>query len=201
MAKVSLAQAGLGIGLRSLKGKEGPGGCWFPGARVELPGPKVRHSVPGCWASPGQSERPPSPCAPVVMGLLAFCNGSGVGRRRTHASCGDPALPVFTGARLAAADVETGAAAAWLAPGWALRPSPEGSEWAHHPHRLQTGAVGNLRPPSPPFHCARHPPSTPPSPTASAQRKRPGGGVALAQRAGGPRGQRSGQGARQCGQH
>lgn len=26
---------------------------------------------------------------PVVMGLLAFCNGLGVGRPHTHASCGD----------------------------------------------------------------------------------------------------------------
>lgn len=57
---------------------------------------------------------------PVVMGLLAFCNGPGVGRLRTHASCGDWALPVFSGAGLAVADVETRAAAAQAALGWAL---------------------------------------------------------------------------------
>lgn len=45
---------------------------------------------------------------PVVIGLLAFCNGQGVGRQCTHASCGDRALPVFSGTGLAAADVEIG---------------------------------------------------------------------------------------------
>lgn len=69
---------------------------------------------------PGGRSVSPSPCVvPVVIGLLAFCNGQGVGRQRTHASCGDRALPVFSGTGLAAADVEIGAAAARAAPGWA----------------------------------------------------------------------------------
>lgn len=108
-------------------------------------------------------------CAvPVVMGLLAFCNGPGVGRLRTHASCGDWALPVFSGAGLATVDVETGAAAAWVAPGWAPRLCPEEPKRARHPEP-QAG-LGGLSYPPPQA-------SVFPTPTASAKRKESGRAV------------------------
>lgn len=88
-------------------------------AKVRRPGPR---------GGPGGRSVPRRGVVPVVTGLLAFCNGPGAGRLRTQASCGDWALPVFSGAGLAAADVETGAAAAGVAPGRAARrPCPEGA--------------------------------------------------------------------------
>lgn len=103
------------------------------------------------WSLSGSSGRPGGQSVsarhcvvPVVMGLLAFCNGPGVGRLRTHASCGDWALPVFSGAGLATADVETGAAVARAALGWAPRPCPEGPKKACH-LRPHTWVVGGLR--------------------------------------------------------
>lgn len=128
IATVGLAQASLGTGLRTLKKKR----TEVRGAQKTLGSPRLQwditltpaHESQGLClllCKPGGRSVSPRPCVvPVVMGLLAFCNGQGVGRQCTHASCGDWALPVFSGTGLAAADVETGAAAARAAPGWAL---------------------------------------------------------------------------------
>lgn len=122
----------------------------------------------GCWASP-RAGRSVSACAvPVVMGLLAFCNGPGVGRLRTHASCGDWALPVFSGARTCCCRCGNRAAAAWAAPAQGQDGYPE-----RRPPTVPRGAHVGLPPqvpgqarwpelPQTPGLCPSHPQQLPP---------------------------------------
>lgn len=86
------------------------------------------------FGSPGGRSVSARHCVvPVVMGLLAFCNGPGVGRLRTHASCGDWALPVFSGPDL-------------LLPMWKQGQLQPGRLWAGHPNPAQRGLSRPARP-------------------------------------------------------